>query len=232
MADKVEIDALVTMGVREVYHELVPQFEAASGHKIMTSWTGTVDLMKRMTAGETHDVIFVVSTAVDELIRLGKVVPGSRADLASSGIGIAVKAGAPRPDVSSAAALKQALLTARTVGYSSGPSGIYIDGMLERLGIADDIKPKRRTMPSGGMIGDIIASGEAEIGFQQVSELLPIAGIDYLGPLPDGLQHTSVFSGAIPVGARQPVAAKELLAFFRTPSAAALIRRKGMEPAG
>jgi molybdate transport system substrate-binding protein len=98
--------------------------------------------------------------------------------------------------------LRRALLAATTVGYSSGPSGVYIDGMLQRLGIADDIKPKRRTMPSGGMIGDIIASGEAEIGFQQVSELLPIAGIDYLGPLPDGLQHTSVFSGAIPVGAR------------------------------
>jgi molybdate transport system substrate-binding protein len=231
MADKVEIDALVTMGVREVYHELMPQFEAASGHKIMTNWTGTVDLMKRMTAGETHDVIFVVSTAVDELIRLGKVVPGSRADLASSGIGIAVKAGAPRPDVSSAAALRRALLAATTVGYSSGPSGVYIDGMLQRLGIADDIKPKRRTMPSGGMIGDIIASGEAEIGFQQVSELLPIAGIDYLGPLPDGLQHISVFSGAIPVGARQAAAANDLLAFFRTPSAAALIRSKGMVPA-
>jgi molybdate transport system substrate-binding protein len=177
MADRVEIDALVTMGVREVYHELVPAFEAASGHKVVTCWTGTVDLMKRMAAGETHDVIFVVSTAVDELVRLGKVVPGSRTDLASSGIGIAVKAGAPRPDVGSAAALKQALLAAKTVGYSSGPSGVYIDGMLDRLGIANDVTPKRRTMPSGGMIGEIIASGEAEIGFQQVSELLPVSTI-------------------------------------------------------
>jgi molybdate transport system substrate-binding protein len=198
----------------------------------VTCWTGTVDLLKRMAAGETHDVIFVVSTAVDELVRLGKVVPGSRTDLASSGIGIAVKAGAPRPDVGSAAALKQALLAAKTVGYSSGPSGVYIDGILDRLGIANDVKPKRRTMPSGGMIGEIIASGEAEIGFQQVSELLPVAGIDYLGPLPDELQHISVFSGAIPVGARRPAAAKELVAFFRTPDAAALIRRKGMQPAG
>ena len=146
---------------------------------------------------------------------------GSRVDLAKSGIGIAVRAGAPRPDVSTPDALKKALLAAKTVGYTSGPSGVYMAGLVERMGIAAEVKAKFRSVPSGGTIGTIVASGDCEIGFQQVSELVHIPGIDYIGPLPAEVQRVTVFSSGLQTGAPKPGAAKALVAFLTTP------RRRG-----
>src|SRR3954454_24348841 len=131
-----EIKVLSSIATREAYLELVPRFERASGHKVSTPWAGTTAIMQRMAAGGTYDLVMISSTELGELIRQGKIVSGSRADLAKSGIGIAVRAGAPRPNVSSSAALKQALLAAKTVGYTSGPSGVYMAGLIERMGIA------------------------------------------------------------------------------------------------
>ncbi len=155
-----EIKVLSSIATSEAYLELVPQFESATGHKVATTWAGTTAIMQRMAAGERYDLIVISSTELDELIRQGKIVAGSRVDLAKSGIGIAVRAGAPRPDVGSGAALKQALLAAKTVGYTSGPSGVYMAGLVERMGIAAEVKPKHRGVPSGGTIGTIVASGE------------------------------------------------------------------------
>src|SRR6187399_1368189 len=137
-----EIKVLSSIATREAYLELVPQFERASDHQVSTTWAGTTAIMQRMAAGERYDLIVISSTELDELIRQGKIVAGSRVDLAKSGIGIAVRAGAPRPDISSADALKKTLLAAKTVGYTSGPSGVYMGSLVERMGIAADVKAK------------------------------------------------------------------------------------------
>jgi molybdate transport system substrate-binding protein len=226
----VEIKVLSSIATKEAYLELVPQFERASGHKVTTTWAGTVDIMKRMAAGERHDVIMISSKEMDELIQQGKVVAGNRVDLARCGIGVAVRAGAPKPDLGSGEALKRTLLAAKTVGYTSGPSGVYMGQLIERMGIAADIKPKYRGVPSGGTIGTIVATGEAEIGFQQVSELVHIAGIDYVGPLPADVQKVTVFSAGIQAGAQNADAARDLLSFLAAPAAASVYQKHGLEP--
>jgi len=168
---------------------------------------------------------------MEQLIKQGKIVAGSRVDLAKSGIGIAIKAGAPRPDVQTAAALKKTLLAAKTVGYTSGPSGVYMAGLIERMGIAAEVKPKHRTVPSGGTVGTIVAKGEAEIGFQQVSELVHIPGIDYIGPLPSEVQCITVFATGVHTGATQPEAGKALQKFLTTPASVAVMQKHGLESA-
>ena len=229
MPEPVEIKVLSSIATREAYLELLPRFEAASGHKVATTWAGTTDIMKRMAAGERHDLIIISSAELDELIRQGKVVAGSRVDLAKSGIGVAVRAGAPRPDLGSGEALKAALLAAGTVGYTSGPSGVYMAALIERMGIADAVKGKHRGVPSGGTIGTIVASGEAEIGFQQVSELVHIKGIDYIGPLPPDVQKITVFASGIQAGAQNAEGAKALVAFLTAPAAHAAYKAAGLE---
>jgi molybdate transport system substrate-binding protein len=224
-----EIKVLSSIATREAYLELVPQFERDTGHKVATIWAGTTDIMKRMAAGERYDLIMISSDELDQLIKQGKVAPGSRVDIAKSGIGVAVRAGAPRPDISSGEALKRTLLAAKTVGYTSGPSGVYMAGLIERMGIAAEVKPKHRSVPSGGTVGTIVASGEAEIGFQQVSELVHIAGIDYIGPLPPDVQKITVFSSGIQAGANAADAAKALVRFLTAPGAHAAIKAAGLE---
>jgi molybdate transport system substrate-binding protein len=226
-----EIKVLSSIATKEAYVELVPQFESASGHKISTTWAGTTAIMQRMDAGEQYDLIVISSTELEQLIKKGKIVAGSRVDLAKTGIGIAVRSGAARPDVSSSAALKQALLAAKTVGYTSGPSGVYMAGLIDKMGIAAEVGPKHRGVPSGGTIGTIVANGGADIGFQQVSELVHIPGIDYIGPLPPDVQCVTVFSCGLQAGAAQPDAAKALVAFLTTSAAKAVMMKHGLETA-
>jgi molybdate transport system substrate-binding protein len=225
-----EIRVMASSAFKEAYLELVPQFEQASKHKVVTSFVGSADIMKRMKAGESTDLVILAGNSVDELIKLGKVVPGSRVDLAKSGVGVAVRAGAPKPDISSGDALKRALLAAKSIGYSSGPSGAYLAGLFQRMGIADELKPKIKQTPPGVAVGDLIARGEAEIGFQQVSELLSIKGIDFVGPLPPDAQHITVFSAGLHVSAMEPAAAKALVTFLISPASVPAIRKNGMEP--
>ncbi len=232
MAGAAEIQVMSSLAIREAYLELVPRFESQTKHKVVTSWVGMVDILKRVKGGETTDLIIGSAAALDELIKAGKIEPASRSDLVKSGVGVAVRAGAPRPDISSREAVKRALLKARSIAYSSGPSGVYLTGLFERWGIAQQLKPKITQTPPGVAVGDVVARGDAEIGFQQVSELLPVAGIDYIGPLPPDIQVITVFSGGVHVAARQPAAAKELIKFLASPAAAPVIRKKGMEPAG
>ena len=223
-----EIKVMATAGFQEAYLELVPEFERATAHKVVTLWAPTVDVMSRIKNGETVDLVIMAGASLDELIKLGKIVRGSRVDIATSGIGVAVRAGAPKPDISSAEALERALLAAKSIVYSFGPSGVYLAGLFQRMGIADRLKPKLKQV-KGEPTGAVVARGEAEIAFQQVCEFLPVAGIDYLGPLPPSIQIITVFAAGLHVAARQPDAASTLVRFLTAPAAAPVIRKKGMD---
>jgi molybdate transport system substrate-binding protein len=157
-------------------------------------------------------------------------VAGGRTDLAKSGVGVGVRAGAPKPDISTIEALKKTLLTAKSVGYSTGPSGVYIVTMFDKLGVADSVKPKLKQTPTGVFVGSIIANGEVEIGFQQVSELSHFAGVDYVGPLPAPVQLFTTFSSGIIAGAKEAEAAKALVRFITAPAAASAYTKRGLEP--
>ena len=230
-AHAAEIEVLSTQAVEGAYRELVVQFEKASGHKVTTIFAGTLDAQKRIAAGESYDLVIMAGAAIDDLVKSGKVVAGSRVDLASSGVGVAVRAGAPRPAIHSTEALIKTLLAAKSIGYSSGPSGVYLTGLFRKLGIADQIKSKLKQTPTGVFVGSIIASGEVEIGFQQVSELAHYPGIDYIGPLPADIQTVTVFSSGLHVGAKSVDAAKAWITFLTSPAAAAVFKSKSLEPA-
>jgi molybdate transport system substrate-binding protein len=230
MAHTVELKVLSSNAFKEAYLELVPGFEKTTEHKVVTTWAGTNDILKRMQAGETYDLVIMAGEALEGLIKQGKIVPGSRVDLVKSGVGVAVRAGAPKPDISSGDALKRTLIAAKSVAYSSGPSGVYIESLFQRMGIAEELKAKSKQTQPGTPVGVLIARGEAEIGFQQVSELLPIAGIDYLGPLPPDVQHVTVFAAGIHSGAKEIEAAKALVKFLTAPAAVPVIKQKGLEP--
>jgi len=225
-----EIKVMASGAVKETYIGLVPQFENLTGHNVVTIWAGTADMVKRLKGGETVDLVIVGSNSLDELINLGKIEPGSRVDFVKSGVGVAVRAGARKPNISSGDAVKQALLSASSIGYSSGPSGVYLDGLFQRMGIAEQLKSKLKQPPSGGSVGEMVARGEVEVGFQQVSELIHVSGIDFLGPLPPDIQQITVFSTGIHTGAMKPDAAKALVRFLTSPSAAMVIKKNGMEP--
>jgi len=225
-----EIRVLSTQATEEAYRELVPEFEKATGNKVTTTFTGTLDANKRLAAGENYDLLIMAASSIDEHIKGGKVVPGSRVDLAKSGVGVGVKSGAPKPDISTTEALKNTILAARSIGYSTGPSGVYVTGLFQRLGVADEIKGRLKQTPTGVFVGSIIASGEAEIGFQQISELSHFAGVDYVGPLPADVQQFTMFSSGIIVGAKDADGAKALVKFITAPAAAAAFKNRGMEP--
>jgi molybdate transport system substrate-binding protein len=229
-ASAAEIKVLASGATKEVYLDLIPQFEQSSGNKAVTTWSGSADIKKRIAAGEVYDVVITAAPDLDSLIQQGKMVAGSRIDLMKSGVGAAVRTGTPKPDISSREALKKTLLAAKSIGNSTGPSGVHVMSLLERMGIADQVKSKLKQTPSGVRIGTIITSGEAEIGFQQVSELIHESGVDYVGPLPTDVQKITVFSAGIHSGAKQPEVAKELVKALTGPVAAPVIKKHGMEP--
>jgi molybdate transport system substrate-binding protein len=223
-----EIKVMLSAAFKEAYLELVPQFERASGYKVESLWVPSVQMMTRLKGGESVDLVILSAASLDEIRKAGLV--SDRTDLARSGIGVAVKSGARRPDISSGEAVKRAVLAAKGIAYSTGPSGIYLMGLFQRMGIAEAIKSKVKQV-QGEPAGGVVARGEAEIAFQQVSELLPVPGIDLVGPLPADIQQITVFSAGLHVAAKQPDAARALVKFLTAPAAAPVIRKKGMEPA-
>jgi molybdate transport system substrate-binding protein len=226
-----EIKVASTQATEEAYKELVAQFEKASGHKVTTYFSGTLNVQKRLADGEPYDLIIMAGPAIDDQIKLGKAVAGSRVDFAQSGTGLAVKKGAAKPDISSVDAFKKTLLATKSIGYSTGPSGVYMLSVFEKMGIADQVKAKLKQTPSGVFVGTLIATGETEIGFQQISELVHFDGIDYVGPLPGDLQRMTMFSTGIHAGAKQAEAARALVKFITAPAAATVIKKHGLEPA-
>jgi molybdate transport system substrate-binding protein len=225
-----ELKVLGSGAVKEAYAELLPQFEKASGHKVTVIWAGTVDIKKRMEAGEVYDLVMIASPEMDVLVKDGKVAAGTKVDLVKSGVGVAVKAGAPKPDVSSGEALKKALIAAKSVGYSTGPSGVYMASLFEKWGIADQVKAKAKITQPGVPVATVVRSGEAEIGFQQVSELIHEAGIDFLGPLPNDIQRITTFSGGIHSASKEQAAAKALQTFLTAPARADTLKKHGLSP--
>ena len=225
-----EIKVMASAAFKEAYLELVPEFERSTGHKVVTLWVPSVQMMTRLKGGETVDLVVMSAASLAELIEHGMIDAGNCFDLAKSGVGVAVKAGASRPDISSGEALKRAVLAAKSIVYSTGPSGIYLAGLFQRMGISDQIQHKIKQV-QGEPAGASVARGEAELGFQQVSELLPVPGIDLIGPLPADVQQITLFSAGLHAGAKEPDAARALVKFFRAPAAVPVIRKKGMEPA-
>ena len=228
MAEAAEINVMSTVAFKDAYLEMLPAFERTSGHKVVTQWVPTVEVLRRIKAGETVDLVLMAANGLEDLAKAGKIESASQTPFVKSGVGMAVRAGAPRPDVSSVETFKRALLAAKSVGYSTGPSGSYLVGLFERLGIAADIKTKTKLI-QGEPVGEFVARGEAEIGFQQIPEILPVKGIQYLGPLPAEIQYTTVFSAGLHTAARQAEAARAWIKFLKTPEAAAFYKKYGME---
>ena len=224
---------LCSNGVKAVMLELIPEFERTSGKKLAITWASTAMLLDQIGQGASGDLTILTAEAIDGLIAQGKVVAGSRVDLARSAIGIAVRKGARKPDIGSTQALREALLAAKSISYSrTGISGIYFPTVLERLGIADEMKGKIVIPDTGVMVGDVVVKGDAELGIQQISELLPVAGIEIVGPLPPELQKMTVFSAGLFAGSQEAEAAGALLRALAAPAARPLYRAKGMEPVG
>ena len=222
-------------GFTAAFLDLVPAFERMTRHTVATSFGASMggapdSIPSRLSRGEPADIVIMARPALDLLIAQGTVVPGSAVDLVRSEIGMAVRHGAPKPDISSVEALTRTLLAARSIAYSASASGVYLaTDLFPRLGVADQIRDKSRRIESE-RVGAVVARGDAEIGFQQVSELLPIAGIDYVGPLPPGAQQVTVFSAGMAARAGAPAAARALIAFLASPAAAPAIRKTGLEP--
>jgi molybdate transport system substrate-binding protein len=236
-ADAAEIRVMSSAGFKAAYLELAAEFERTTGHKVVNAWGpsmgGTPQAVpNRIARGEPVDVVIVVGDALDKLIKDGKVVATSRADLARSLIGAAVRAGTQKPDIASIEALKKTLANAQSIAYSDSASGVYIETVLyKKLDVSDAVRAKSKMIPAEP-VGEVIARGDAEIGFQQMSELMPIKGIDVLGPIPAEIQKVTVFSAGIATGAQEPEAAAALIKFLSAPAAAPMIRNSGMEPGG
>ena len=230
-----EVRVITSGAFTAAYLELVPEFERATRHKVITAFGGSAGntpdtIPNRLQRGEPTDLVIMAASGLDALIKQGKVVPGSRVDLVRSSIGMVVKAGAPKPDISTIDALRQTLLRAKSIAYSASASGIYLSTELfQKLGIADQVLPKSKNA-EGQRVGALVARGEAEIGFQQISELLPEPGVDYIGPLPAAAQRVTVFSAGIVVGAKAPDTARALAKFLASESAAPVIKKTGLEP--
>jgi molybdate transport system substrate-binding protein len=229
-----DVTVMTSGAFTAAYLQLIPELERVTNGKVVASatsmGTGADSIPSRLQRGERVDVVIVADAALSELIKNGSVAAGSRVELARSGIGMAVRAGAPRPDISSVNALKRTLLGAKSIAYSASVSGDYLSTELfPRLGIADQIMGKSRRIEAE-RVGAVVARGGAEIGFQQISELLPVEGIDYVGPLPPEVQKITVFSAGVAVAAKDPNAARALIRFLASPGAARVIAKTGLEP--
>jgi molybdate transport system substrate-binding protein len=220
-----------SMATREVLNELAARYERETGQKIATEAAGGVDVAKRVQNGEAVDIVVLASNAIDKLIAEGKVLTGSRVDLVQSGVAIAVRAGAPKPDVASEDAVKRAVLQARTLSYSTGPSGVYLEKMFARWGILEQIRSRIVVPPPGKPVGSLVADGSVELGFQQLSELINLAGIDVVGALPPAIQTITIFSGGVAAVSSEAEAARAVLKFMAAPTAADAKKRHGMESA-
>ncbi len=219
------------MATRQVLADLVAQFERTSPHRVSTESVGGVDAAKRVQAGEAFDAVVLAANAIEQLIAAGRIVAGSRVDLVNSGVAVAVRAGSARPDIATEDSLKRAVLAARSIGYSTGPSGVQLAKLFDRWGIAEQIEGRIVQAPPGVPVGSLVAQGEVALGFQQLSELMNLAGIDVLGPLPAAIQIITTFSGGVAVTSTRADAVGEMLTFMAAPAAAEVKRRNGMAPA-
>ncbi len=225
------ITGISSMATRHLLVELADAYTRQSRHRVTLVSVGGADAARRVQAGETFDFVVLAADVINQLASDGRVDPESRTDLARSAVAIAVAAGAPRPGISSEATVRDAVLRARSIGYSTGPSGAHLVRLFERWGIAGVIASRIVQAPPGVPVGTLVAHGEVELGFQQLSELMHLPGIDVIGLLPPEIQMATVFSAAICAASNRPAGAKALLSFLASPEADPAKRRHGMEPA-
>lgn len=224
-----DISVLCTLGIRSVLVDIADAFTRSEGLSFSARYQSSIALMDRIAKGESADVAIITDTGITTLIGQGKVLAQSRRDVAAAGIGLAVRAGAAKPDMSTPEALKRALLAARSITYTvTGASGLHFADLIERLGIAHEVNVKATRRD--GLAGELAARGEVDIAVQQISELMQVKGIDIIGPLPAELQKTTTFSAGIFTTAKNPANAAALIAWLSTPETAAIIKAKGLEP--
>ena len=225
------LTGISSMATRQVLAELAVAFRQTSGVDVAFESVGGVDAARRVQAGEAYDVAVLAADAIDQLAATGRVVAGSRADLVRSPVAIAVREGSERPDIATEDALKRAVLAARTLGHSTGPSGTALLALFGRWGILDAVRGRIVQAPPGVPVGQLVAAGEVELGFQQASEMMHAPGIDVLGPMPPGCEIVSTFSAGLCAASTQPEAVRALIGFLCSPAACEAKRRHGMEPA-
>jgi len=225
-----EIRVLSSNAVKTTLEELAPRFEKATEHKLAFTFGASAALTSDIEKGATFDVAILTASGIDDLLKRGKLA-GSRTDLARSSSGMAVRKGAPKPDISTTDAFKRTLLAAKSIAYvEQGGTGIYLKGLFERLGIADELKPKIKLLPPTNPAAFAVANGEAEIGMTQISEILPYAGAELVGPLPAEIQLYTVFSAGTAANAKEQEAARAFIKFITSPAAASVFKAKGLEP--
>jgi molybdate transport system substrate-binding protein len=229
-----EIKVLSAGAFKQVVLALVPGFEKQTGHKVTVDNGTAGELEKRIEGGEAFDVTIITPGVVEKLTTAGKITPGTKTTLASVGVGVMVKAGAPTPDISTVEAFKKAVLDAKSVAYidpkSGGSSGVYLEKLFERMGIADQVKAKAK-LKNGGYVADLIKSGEAELGIHQISEIVPVKEVTLIGPLPKDIQNTTTYAGGVSATAKEKDAAAAFLKYLAGPDAAAVLKSKGMDAA-
>jgi molybdate transport system substrate-binding protein len=227
-----EVRVLTAGAMKSVVLEMAPDFEKQTGHKVLVANDTAGGLKKRISGGEAVDVAIITPRIVDELIAEGKLAEGSRVDLAKVGIGVAVKAGAPLPDIATVESLKHALVAAKAVAYldpkSGGSSGIYFDGLLDRLGIAGDVRPKAR-LKAGGYVAELVASGEADLAVHQISEIVPVKGVTLVGPLPQEVQNYTTYTASLGAATLNATAARALIETLAGPATLPVLKSRGME---
>jgi molybdate transport system substrate-binding protein len=233
LADAAEIKLLCAVALKPALDTLVPEFEKSSGHKVTISYGTVGAITDRIQKGESADVAVVSGAQIDELQKQGKIVAGSRAEIAKVGVGSFVRKGAAKPDISSADAFRRSMLAARSIAYpdpaGGGASGIYLASLLDRLGVSADMKPKTRLFPPSALLYDSVAGGEVEIGFNQISEILAQPSVEYLGPLASAIQNYTLFGAGIGASSKEIDAGKSLVNFLSSPAAKAVIKTKGYE---
>jgi molybdate transport system substrate-binding protein len=225
------LNGVSSMATRHALAALASAYESESAQRVAIISVGGVDAVRRIDAGEAFDFVVLAASAIDGLVASGRVDPQGRVDFARSEVAIAVKTGAPRPDVSSEQAIRAAVAVARAIGCSTGPSGAHLTRLLERWGLRDDAASRIVRAPPGVPVGGLVARGEAEIGFQQLSELIGVPGIDVAGTLPPEIQDVTLFSSAVCTASREPAHARAFLAYLASPRASAAKRRYGLDPA-
>jgi molybdate transport system substrate-binding protein len=233
-ASAAEIKVFSTIGVQAALEELAPKFEKETGNKLIITWGTATILVKKVHAGESADLLVLTKQGLDELIKGNKVAPGSDASFASSGMGVVVKHGAPKPDISTPEAYKQAILKAKTISYSNpasgGASGVFFAKSLERMGIADQVKDKTHFPPPSGNAANLVVSGEAELAIQQEPEVMAVSGVDIVGPPPGDLNNITTYSAGVSPDSKEPNGAKAMIKFLKTPEAAAVYKARGLKP--
>jgi molybdate transport system substrate-binding protein len=231
-AHAAEVKVLTAGAMKAVVLAMIPEFEKRTGHKLTVDNDTAGGLAKRIGGGEAFDVAVITPRVVDDLMTQGKIVTGTRIALAKVGMGVAIKEGAPKPDISTVEAFKKALVAAKAVAYidpkAGGSSGIYFDKLIDQLGIAADVRPKAK-LKAGGYVAELVAKGEADLAVHQISEIVPVKGVTLVGPLPKEVQNITIYAGGLSAAARDAAAAKEFLAHLASAGAAPVLKERGME---